>query len=411
VGIFKKIFGKEKRKEEELVVDELDEWIERKIEEEEKRRKERCKPLIKEILSLRDEIRRAVREIEQKDVSKLYKPFVTSKPLFTRGILHATGKLRGEEPENFLSDVESMLKSIQAVQLGPGRYVAAAFREESLNLGKLVKKVIQLKKELELRVDEEGRKNLEIALSDSKKLHQKLSDLRELREKDEKIRNEIEELHAEKENLERELERIEKSDEFLSGKRMEEDLKNLEDRRVEIERTILLELSQLRRAIKKFHKIAEKGDPRYAKKIEFLVRDPVKAFLSGIDPLLEDLKKSIEDRKIELEEKERMKMIAKIEEILGGNLGREWAGVREKEKELLERVSSSPILQRRREIEERIERIGEEVKGKNQSRERERLSEKEILNSILSLKNRIEKRLPQVKIITGLQSQSFKKWK
>jgi hypothetical protein len=106
-----------------------------------------------------------------------------------------------------------------------------------------------------------------------------------------------------------------------------------------------------------------------------------------------------------------MKMIAKIEEILGGNLGREWAGVREKEKELLERVSSSPILQRRREIEERIERIGEEVKGKNQSRERERLSEKEILNSILSLKNRIEKRLPQVKIITGLQSQSFKKWK
>jgi hypothetical protein len=157
LGFLDKLFGKKVEEEEKPLVIQLEglgPWLERRIKETERDAIERLKPVMEEIQDSRDAAKEVVLEIKEyefpPDIKKrVYKPVLTSKPAYAKAMLDGLGAIDSREArsfedlEEFHKAVLNVMKVIQKTQLGKGRYMTIAFRDEMLKIGTALNRIIE----------------------------------------------------------------------------------------------------------------------------------------------------------------------------------------------------------------------------------------------------------------------------
>ena len=372
---------------------------------------ESARPIIEKIMETRREIERILSELDRKDFSQFYKPIITAKPLFINGMMTAVKSIKIKEPANhtnlvgFHQSVAGALKSMQSVQIGPGRFVGVAFREDIIRLGKAVKKTVQYSDELGRILSKKSARNalLDESVSLHRKLCEKIAELGNARTEREEGENEIEKYGMEKARLERELGEVESSDAMKEVTSLKAEFDRLKNEKYEIERMIATQVSPLKRTFRKFWKVVErekyKLDRRCANALETFIDEPAKIFSSDCDALIEILKgskESILGGELELDIKEKERALSAIDELIYDILDearKRYTEIKEREKSLDDTIGSSTVLVQKDGIIREIGQIEKQIKSVKMRLEQ--IDERDMVNSITTLKSLMETKLSE----------------
>ncbi len=359
MGFLDRFFGKEKKEELPLSLDikDLEHYIGAKIKARKSGACEVLLPKIDEILDAKERAKEIIEELREHDFpedikDRVYKPILTSKPLYVKGIFEALEEIgiknrSFEDIQSFYDRVLNVLKAIQKVQLGQGRYVAAAFEEEVLRLGTVLNRMIDLTKEVGDSLAEENKALtlLQDLGSKSIELNIKIKEMQKSREKIAELEKEISKLETEIKALRKESAEFENSRAFQEYLKLAQSFGENRKQRAALESTALNLFGPLARVFRKYKKIAGSE----------IGLEPVAAVFSGQNyaALLKEVRKAVKSGALYLDAKEEERTLQKLEKAIAGagELKSEYEKILREEVELKSKLSSSPALKRKEEME------------------------------------------------------------
>jgi DNA repair exonuclease SbcCD ATPase subunit len=359
LGFLDRFFGKEKKEELPLSLDikDLEHYIGAKIKARKSGACEVLLPKIDEILDAKERAKEIIEELREHDFpedikDRVYKPILTSKPLYVKGIFEALEEIgiknrSFEDIQSFYDRVLNVLKAIQKVQLGQGRYVAAAFEEEVLRLGTVLNRMIDLTKEVGDSLAEENKALtlLQDLGSKSIELNIKIKEMQKSREKIAELEKEISKLETEIKALRKESAEFENSRAFQEYLKLAQSFGENRKQRAALESTALNLFGPLARVFRKYKKIAGSE----------IGLEPVAAVFSGQNyaALLKEVRKAVKSGALYLDAKEEERTLQKLEKAIAGagELKSEYEKILREEVELKSKLSSSPALKRKEEME------------------------------------------------------------
>ncbi|MBI4344263.1 MAG: hypothetical protein HY555_01615 [Euryarchaeota archaeon] len=370
LDLLRKIFGKREAEAEALVLEwrGLEGFLGGRMEALKEEAYKDLLPVADEIPAQREKALEVLEELEVHELpdeikGRVYRPVLTAKPLYLKGMRDALGRM-GPRPRDFpdllafQNSVMASMKTVQIVQLGHGRLVASVFQEEILRLGTVLNRILDASRELKDGTNErvEALKKLEL-------LREKARRFAEVKASAERLGAEKEGLGAKAAGLEVEVERLgEELSRLLDGmgaerqKGLEAELevcrKDLEGARAKAVSMV----SPLRRALKKYKRLLD-GKGAEEALVEGLVEEP--ASLLGADgkellPILDGLEASIGGLDLDPRDREKaLPRIAVLRSALPGLLT-EFSALREKERALGAEIDASPFLMERAVLEARL---------------------------------------------------------
>ena len=414
MGLLDRLLGKkqEERPPPELDLRELDDWVAEKIEERKRELVEDLTPAVDEILKSRDMVEEVVRDLEEYEFppelkKKVFKPVLTSKPAYVKGMADA---LRGMGPSNpethedlrdFYAAVRKAMKTIEKVQLGKGRYLMVTFREYMLKIGGSLNTILDYLKAM--------KEELEEAEKEIQRMENLAAEAAELRKKLDFINapavrgGETKELQKKKEQLERELREFLEGEEYRRFIELEEKLEKLEQAEGSLRMRVINIIGPFRRSFRKLRKLMEDEEEyRIRKALDDYLDTPFEAFTAedescrGIKAILVCLRRAVEEGTLKLRRKERgkiMSMVAvsaeKLVELRAG-----FQRIREEKAEVAKEFEGSvaPEIKKNLErelavIQGELERLEEE--GRSRVEEVERLKA-EVPGAIARLEEKIQ---------------------
>ncbi|RMF91406.1 MAG: hypothetical protein D6733_01225 [Methanobacteriota archaeon] len=409
---------------------------ERRLHEKISRRKDdalkRLAPAVDEILKQKRAAKEVIQELAERDFDedikeRTYKPILTSKPVYIRGMLEGLKGIRDQRPEDyegleaFYAGVTKALKSIQTVQLKQGRYMKYAFEKEVLRLGSVLNRIIDESVRLEEEVGHVAAfaREAQQALDRIGVLREELGRAAEAEAGKRMLMEKVRACEEELQSADGRLQRLESSREFKDYLKMRDELAACSSTRKELEKRLLNALSPLRRPLKKYQKALERGSAavepealemlgEYVASAKTAVEreDPERPYLEG---LLKGLGDAIEKGVVRLDERERKKTLARVEELRGGrlkNMLKELLAAKKREEQIAQGLSRSDLWERR-------ERLAQEKE--DLAKEREKLLAQELEkpaqagDMVKEVKKEIEERMsemegrPVVILIPGLE--------
>ncbi|MEK6976825.1 MAG: hypothetical protein AABX40_00295 [Candidatus Hydrothermarchaeota archaeon] len=404
LDLLRKIFGKKEAEAEALVLEwkGLEGFLEERIEA---LKEEACNdlpPMADEILAQREKALGVLEELEVHELSdeikgRVYRPVLTAKPLYLKGMRDALG-LMGPRPRDFpdlrafQNSVTASMKTVQIVQLGQGRLLASVFQEEILRLGTVLNRILDASRELKDGTHErvEALKKLEL-------LREKARRFAEVTASAERLSVEKEGLKAKATGLEGEVERLgQELSRLLDGRgaerqreleaKLEACRKDLEGARAKAVGMV----SPLRRALKKYKRLLEGGGAEGVL-VEGLVEEPASLLGARGKELLSRLagrETSVGDLDLDPKDREKaLPRIAVLRSALPGLLT-EFSALREKERALGAEIGASPFLRERAVLEARLKDAKETMAAIQQELDRREV-ESETLGKELETLRRV----------------------
>ena len=269
-------------------------------------------------------------EFDEDTKDRTYRPIITSKPIYVKGMLDAFKGFREEAPEDysgleeFYTNLAKALKIIQSVQLKQGRYVVVAFRDEVLKLGTSLNRMIDASKELEERTGEVGRlKNKrEEILKYVTRLEELLTESEEGSEQERQRLESLMTTESEISRLDGELQELEGAAEYKEFIKRNEEIEGLDHAIDDIESTVFKNVNSIKRVLRKYEKNLERRggstDKQFMEKLGQYISDPRAAFKadSGDRPYLKEILKGLEEElsraDFNIDPKERDKTYSKV---------------------------------------------------------------------------------------------------
>ena len=321
-------------------------------------------------------------DFEEDVKERTYKPILTSKPVYVKGMLEGLKGIEGERPEGFEgleafhSNAVKALKAIQTVQLKQGRYMGFAFHEEILRLGTALNKAIDETERLgEVITGARGFiKEAEKVIQKVGLLKEKLRLMRSDGEEREKLVRLSKDLEEGIKSIEQELGGMEGSIEYKEHLKTEEELDATVQRLKVLEKTVSGSIAPLQRPLRKYEKRmdtrAVMADKRFLEKLRVYQTSPTEAFSSEdpqdiiLERALLGLKEAAAGGELDLDEKEKSKTLSRIEHLSSGLLKTmlaELIDIKRKEAGILERLSKSDAAKRRGALVERREAAKKEI--------------------------------------------------
>ncbi|MDI6654963.1 MAG: hypothetical protein QME59_03670, partial [Candidatus Hydrothermarchaeota archaeon] len=358
-GFLDRIFGREKKEELPLSLNikDLEHYIGAKIKARKSGACEVLLPKMDEILDAKERAKEIIEELREHDFpedikDRVYKPILTSKPLYVKGIFEALEEIgiknrSFEDIQSFHDRVLNVLKAIQRVQLSQGRYVAAAFEDEVLRLGTVLNRMIDLTKEVGDSLAEENKALtlLQDLGSESIELNIKIKEMQKSREKIAELEKEISKLETEIKALRKESAEFENSRAFQEYLELAQSFGENRKQRAALESTALNLFGPLARVFRKYKKIAGSE----------IGLEPVAAVFSGQNyaAILKEVRKAVESGALYLDAKEKERTLQKLEKAIAGagELKSEYEKILREEVGLKGKLSSSPALKRKEEME------------------------------------------------------------
>ncbi len=353
------------------------------------------KNLVEDIVRHKKAAREAVElirdlEFDEDIKDRTYRPILTSKPVYVKGLLDAFRGIREESPKNYTGLAEfyegftKALKAIQSVQFKQGRYVAVAFRDEVLKLGTLLNKMIDASNELGkctgdiARLEDES----EEILKHVTRLKELLNESEKGGEEERRKREALIALESEISRLDAALRSLEESTGYREFIKRKEELEGLTDRIDAIEGTVFKHVNSIKRVLRKYEKNLESrggGDKQLADKLRQYISDPKAAFrsesggMTHLKEILTGLKEELSKADLRIDPKELGKTYSKVEEFrrwLEGE-GSKIDKLRDEKKVLHDALSGlhiekerEEILSRKKDLERRLEEESQVKKTK-----------------------------------------------
>lgn len=405
MGFLDIFFGKEKKEELPLSLDikDLEYYISAKIKARKSGACEVLLPTMDELLDAKERAKEIIEELGEHDFpedirDRVYKPIRTSKPQYVKGIFEALEEIEiknrsFEDIQSFHDRVLNVLKAIQKVQLGQGRYVAAAFEDEVLRLGTVLNRMIDLTKEVGDSLAEENRALtlLQDLGSKSIELNIKIKEMQKSREKIAESEKEISKLETEIKALRKESAEFENSRAFQEYLKLAQSFGENRKQRAALESTALNLFGPLARVFRKYKKIAGS---------EISLEDPVAALFSGRDyaAILKEISKAVKSGTLYLDAKEKERTLQKLEKAIAGvgELKSEYEKILGEEVELESKLSSSPALKRKEEMEAELKACEKKLGELNGELRSTESSAKEFEKRMLEIKESIQEGLSKV---------------
>ncbi len=405
MGFLDIFFGKEKKEELPLNLDikDLEYCISAKIKARKSGACEVLLPKMDEILDAKERAKEIIEELREHDFpedirDRVYKPIRTSKPPYVKGIFEALEEIEiknrsFEDIQSFYDRVLNVLKAIQKVQLGQGRYVAAAFEDEVLRLGTVLNRMIDLTKEVGDSLAEENRALtlLQDLGSKSTELNIKIKEMQKSREKIAESKKEISKLETEIKALRKESAEFENSRAFQEYLKLAQSFGENRKQRAALESTALNLFGPLARVFRKYKKIAGS---------EISLEDPVAALFSGQNyaAILKEMRKAVKSGTLYLDAKEKERTLQKLEKAIAGvgELKSEYEKILGEEVELESKLSSSPALKRKEEMEAELKACEKKLGELNGELRSTESSAKEFEKRMLEIKESIQEGLSKV---------------
>ncbi len=357
---------------------------------------------VKEILQEKAVAQGLIEHIKEIDFDndikdRTYKPIITSKPVYVRGMLEGLKGIKDAPPQDFewltaFSDrTEKSLKTIQNVQHKKGRYMSFAFQKEMLSLGTHLNCMIDASTSLRQELSEVAtvsEENGEIS-ADLALLEAKIRKVEEGSEKaagqDKKVR-ELEEKIA---SLEQELGRLKRSAELKSHLELEAELDRVEKRLRELDSRVNGLVSPLKRPFRKYEKFLEGRsggvDKKFLERLRDYQNSPKRAFSSEeqsnniLQAILSGLKEAIIGGGVSLSDREKEKTLNRIGQLEGSVI----AEFLTQRTSLLEQAKSTKDALLHSEIKGRME--GRSARLESLKKERDKVGEVMIQNPMTEI--------------------------
>ncbi len=369
-----------------LSLTELENRLDEVLRESEVEALKKSEPSVKSILEEKTVARGIVEKIREIDFDedikdRTYKPILTSKPVYVRGMLEGLKGIKEAQPGNFeelatfYERVTKSLKTIQNVQHKKGRYMSFAFQREMLNLGTHLNRMINATTMLEENISKvEGvsgevggiKKNMGVLEDEIRKMEQGS-------EQAEKNSRRAQELAEKIVSLEQELREFEGSKANVKHLEMEAELEKTQSALRELEGTVHSLVSPLKRPFRKYEKLLEsrgaKTDKEILKKIREYQDSPKQAFSAEeqsniiLQVILSGLKDSIRNGDLKLSERERKKTLHRIGRLDGGMIKdslKKMESLKEGAQRVRDRLSQSDTKERILELTSRLEALRKE---------------------------------------------------
>lgn len=285
--MLEKIFGKkEPERLLKLELQKLDAWIAEKKEEEMSKLRASAKEDIEKILELRDSAIEIVDEISGSEFSeelksRVYKPVLTSKPLYVKGITEALRGIRAvDDTKQFHADLLRQLKKIQNVQINQGRHLANVFEEDFRRLGTILNGMTDAANGIGEKVDAAER-----GISRLNGLASSYSELNSLTREKEKMKKEqiaknIEKIRHDLERLDQKIAAVEESREFKHFLALKARAEENAKRRDALQSYVLNMLGPLSRVFRKHAKTVDKEAKNV---LNAYIEKPAVTFFSDMD--------------------------------------------------------------------------------------------------------------------------------
>jgi hypothetical protein len=388
MGLLDRLLGRkqEEKPAPELEIGELDRWIAERIEGRKSELVEDLSNVVDEILKSRDVVEEVVRDLEEYEFppelkKKVFKPVLTSKPAYVKGMMDALKGMGPENPETyeelreFYAAVRKAMKTIEKVQLGKGRYLVVTFREYMLKIGGALNAILDSLKAMKEELEEAEREILEMKslAAEAVELRDKLGIINA------PVRGEgVEELRRRKQRLEKELEAFLEGEEHLRFLELEKKLRDLEERESSLRMRVINIIGPLRRSFRKLRKLMDTGKVECGdrKILDSYLDAPFEAFAAedeacaGIKSLLGCLSKAIEDGTLKLRKKERRKILS-MAEVSAGKLRELRASfhrLRKEKAEVSRRLQGSGAPEARRNLERELAAVEEDLRRMKEER-------------------------------------------
>jgi len=392
---------------------------------------EKTRVAVREILREKAAAQGIVEQIKEIDFDddikdRTYKPVLTSKPVYVRGMLEGFKGIRDGEPKDFeeltsfYDRATKSLKTIQNVQHKKGRYMSFAFQKEMLSLGTHLNNMIDASARLETEIsgaaavsDEADEIKDEIA-----KMESEIQRLNEDSHKAAEHLKKTREVEGETESKTLEIERLKESEEYKTHLELEAGLEAAEKNVRDLDTRVNSLISPLIRPFRKYEKLLERSktstDKKLLGKLREYEKSPKQAFCCEepggmvLPALLTGLKDAITRGELKLSERERKKTIHRINEledtVLAELLLRR-NSLEEASANLRERLTEPNVMQRIEELTSQLETLKKEHRKKGDD-DKQNPMEKIALHDLKDtielraksfLKQRVELVIPELK--------------
>jgi hypothetical protein len=348
MGFLGRFFGWEAKREDStenkpslLDISKLATLLDERLEKSQSQALKKTSAAVKKIIQEKAVAQNLVEQIKEIDFDddikdRTYKPILTSKPVYVRGMLEGLKGIKDATPQDFeelsaFSDrVTKSLKTIQNVQHKKGRYMSFAFQKEMLSLGTRLNRMIDATTRLEgelskvARVsDENGEISADMAL-----LEAKIRSVEEGSEKAASQGRKVRRLEEKIASLEEEIKELKDSEEYKKHIELGTEHERAESGLGELDSRVNGLVSPLKRLFRKFEKFLEDGsagaDKKFLERLREYQDSPKQAF-SGEDQsniilqtILSGLKEAITGGGIPLSESEKKKTLNRIGRLEGG---------------------------------------------------------------------------------------------
>jgi predicted nucleic acid-binding Zn-ribbon protein len=374
MGLLDRIFGKNQVQDgpQDMRLDEIDALLKRELEGAARGIEGRLQEIEEEIIAEAGEILEILQEIEGREFpeeieKRIYKPVKTARPRYVKGMRKAVEGIRTTAPgagldghKEFQKKVVAALKFIEKIQRGDGRYLALVFEEEIVRIGTHLNRILDSVQQLgQTMEDLENRIGL---IREAMKVKDDVDRLGkgilEAREGRASLKDTLAEGEGKVAEIQGELESFVKGQEYLKLVELEARASRLQEEMAGIKSQVFSSLGSLGRLLRKYQRVVEGTDHEEA--TVALVQDPVVFFLRGGNPapVLEGVKKSLEEGLLKLKEKEMKRTFPKVEKALGVDYPRLLMTYRERKAELEKitaEMESSPAARKKAQLELELE--------------------------------------------------------
>jgi hypothetical protein len=397
LDFFDRLFGRERKERPVELIDssQLREWLGGQLKSRRDGIYGECRPLVDDVFRDLKAVKALTLNLEKLECpedlpKKARKIVLTSRPAFVQGILDTLslvgeGKPSGyDELMKFHTTLQAAVSSLGKIGFGQGRYLPIAFGEEIDDIRRKAKKLFERSEKLREKIGSDVNL-LSEALDTLSEIELRRKELIDLKAEKSKIKNKIERCKTENSSLKREIDPIQETREFRELKKVEGELREIRAELESVELEIYNHINPLKRSMKKFRKFAEvKGHPpEVLKNIEEHMQNPVDCFLSDedgkLDTILKEIRKAIESGDFRLKDRDKGKIIARIESTL--NLDRDklkgrYLKLKAREEDLSGKIESSPVTVKRKELERDLEHLVRDNIKETLSRKKKKLENK-----------------------------------
>ncbi|MFH1210981.1 MAG: hypothetical protein V1645_03620 [archaeon] len=375
MNFFKKLF---KKKEETIKIGELDRWFDANLKPELGQIKDNLQQVEQTKKELGENIK-ALEKVEVKDqVQKKIKDVVEGNvPAYTRAVeiflekINVPEEINSQTLASFYETTQSELDQFGKRTARNFAIMQTLIGQELAATAKNLKKIDELSK----NIMKEAKK-----LEKTEKTKKKIEELKEAKRKEKENRELIKNYENEKENLTKEegeteskIKELEKSNAAKELKELKQELINHEASKNELDSAILSLFSPLQKAFKRYN------NQFFIKKVDEYINDAAGTLKQDneleIKKYLEDIKKMIEEGKIDLKEDKKKKALESIE--------------------MLSEEYMEAFLKESKNIEEETKSVEEKIKNNTYEQEKEELKNK--LKEKETRKTEIDKEMSKIK--------------